>query len=55
MVLDDDEPAELWVVEGNLRAIAFYRKNGFAEDGARFALGNAEAVAEGVFEVRMVR
>lgn len=54
-VLDDDEPAELWVVESNSRAISFYCKNGFAADGARFALGEAESSAEGVFEIRMVR
>ncbi len=28
-----DRPAYLWVLRGNDRAIAFYRKHGFAEDG----------------------
>lgn len=28
------EPAYLWVAEGNDRAEAFYRRNGFARDGA---------------------
>jgi GNAT superfamily N-acetyltransferase len=54
-VLDDDEPAELWVVESNSRAISFYRKNGFTPDGARFALSDAEPHAEGISEIRMVR
>jgi GNAT superfamily N-acetyltransferase len=44
------EAASLWVLEGNDRAIAFYRRNGFAEDGAR-----AEEEYFGVPEVRMVR
>lgn len=54
-VLADDEPAELWVIEINFRAIAFYRKNGFAADGARFSLGDAESAGEGLYEIRMVR
>ncbi|MET9022391.1 GNAT family N-acetyltransferase [Actinopolymorpha sp. NPDC004070] len=29
-----DSPAYLWVLEGNERAIAFYRRHGFATDGA---------------------
>ena len=28
-----DAPAYLWVMEGNARAEAFYRRNGFAPDG----------------------
>lgn len=28
-----DEPAQLWVFEGNERAIGFYVRNGFAADG----------------------
>lgn len=31
--ISDDLPAYLWVIEGNDRAIAFYRKNGFELDG----------------------
>lgn len=30
-----DRPATLWVLEDNERALAFYRRNGFAPDGAR--------------------
>jgi ribosomal protein S18 acetylase RimI-like enzyme len=29
-----DRPASLWVLRGNERAIGFYRRHGFAEDGA---------------------
>ncbi|MGH1548504.1 GNAT family N-acetyltransferase [Leifsonia poae] len=29
-----DSPAYLWVMEGNARAESFYRRNGFAPDGA---------------------
>lgn len=36
-VLDPDEPAQLWVAEQNARALAFYRRNGFATDGIRDA------------------
>lgn len=32
------EPAFLWVAEANDRAVAFYRRNGFAPDGARQVL-----------------
>jgi ribosomal protein S18 acetylase RimI-like enzyme len=28
-----DEPATLWVVQGNERAVAFYRRHGFRADG----------------------
>ena len=28
-------PAHLWVFDGNVRAQAFYRRQGFADDGAR--------------------
>ncbi len=44
------EPASLWVLEGNDRARAFYRRHGFVEDGTR--------VDEPYFdvpEIRMVR
>ncbi|MDO5033145.1 GNAT family N-acetyltransferase [Corynebacterium sp.] len=42
-------PAQLWVAEDNARARAFYRKHGFAEDGARLV------DALGITEVRMLR
>jgi GNAT superfamily N-acetyltransferase len=29
------DPASLWVLEGNARAIAFYERNGFTADGGR--------------------
>lgn len=29
-----DSPAYLWVLDGNARAEAFYRRNGFRRDGA---------------------
>lgn len=44
-----DRPAYLWVVEGNDRAIAFYRRHGFELDG-----GRAEQ-DEGNADLRMVR
>jgi GNAT superfamily N-acetyltransferase len=47
-VVDPDEPAALWVADPNPRAQAFYRKHGFAEDGA-------VQVEGGVRELRMVR
>jgi GNAT superfamily N-acetyltransferase len=47
-----DAPAFLWVAEGNDRAEAFYRRNGFARDGAidEHPVGTALMPA-----VRMVR
>lgn len=45
-----DRSAYLWVVEGNERAIAFYRKHGFELDGER-----SVHEASGAPEVRMVR
>ena len=45
-----DRPAYLWVVEGNERAQAFYRRNGFRIDG-----GRKRDVDLGVDEVRMSR
>ncbi|GGL25003.1 GNAT family N-acetyltransferase [Phycicoccus endophyticus] len=45
-----DRPAELWVAEGNDRAIAFYRRNGFALDGTRAASRGFPLT-----ELRMVR
>jgi CTP:molybdopterin cytidylyltransferase MocA/ribosomal protein S18 acetylase RimI-like enzyme len=45
-----DRPAYLWVVEGNERAIAFYRRHGFIDDGGRDV--DSES---GATEIRMVR
>ena len=45
-----DEPAEVWVFEGNPRAEAFYRKLGFARDGVE-----APHHATGLPGIRMVR
>ena len=44
------QPAQLWVMRGNDRAIAFYRRNGFEPDGV-------EVVDDrlGIVEMRMVR
>ncbi|MBO9556104.1 GNAT family N-acetyltransferase [Cellulomonas sp.] len=47
-VLDPGVPAALWVADPNPRAQAFYRKQGFAPDGA-------SQVDDGVPEIRMVR
>lgn len=47
-VIDPTEPASLWVADPNPRAQAFYRKNGFATDGA-------VKCEDDVREVRMVR
>lgn len=44
------EPASLWVLEGNHRARAFYRRHGFLEDGTR-----VDEPFFGVPEIRMVR
>lgn len=46
-----DDPASLWVLEGNSRARAFYERNGFVVDGARQGTG----FDTGGEEVRMVR
>lgn len=45
------EPAQLWVLRGNSRAISFYRRNGFAVDGAEY-IDPADA---NMVELRMVR
>ena len=45
-----DGPAYLWVLQGNHRAIAFYRRAGFAEDGA-----TKELEGTGALELRMTR
>ena len=47
-----DAPAYLWVLEDNPRAQAFYRKHGFAADGASKLLPSD---AGGAAEIRMVR
>lgn len=45
-----DRAASLWVVDGNARAIAFYRRHGFADEG-----GRKPEPDTGVVEIRMVR
>jgi ribosomal protein S18 acetylase RimI-like enzyme len=45
-----DRPAYLWVVEGNDRAVAFYRRHGFTDDGVREHLPET-----GTPELRMSR
>jgi hypothetical protein len=49
-VLQDD-PAQLWVLRGNHRAIAFYERNGFAADGVVFI----DQSEPSLVELRMVR
>lgn len=44
-------PAVLWVAQGNARAIAFYRRNGFAPDGTTMT----DPAIPGITEVRMLR
>jgi ribosomal protein S18 acetylase RimI-like enzyme len=44
------EAASLWVLAGNERAKAFYRKQGFVEDGTQ-----VDEPFFGVPEIRMVR
>lgn len=44
-------PASLWVATKNPRAIAFYRRNGFAFDGAE----QSDPGTPGIVEARMVR
>jgi ribosomal protein S18 acetylase RimI-like enzyme len=45
-----DRAAYLWVLEGNARAIGFYRRHGFADDG-----GRKPDPDTGVTEIRMSR
>jgi GNAT superfamily N-acetyltransferase len=47
-----ESPAYLWVLEGNPRAQAFYRRHGFRPDGRR---GLLPPEWESVPEIRMVR
>lgn len=44
-------PGQLWVATANPRAIAFYRRNGFAFDGAE----QTDPATPGIVEARMVR
>jgi GNAT superfamily N-acetyltransferase len=46
-----DTPAQLWVLDGNDRANAFYRRNGFEFDGARAV----DPTDPGLVDLRMVR
>lgn len=46
-----DEPAQLWVLEGNARAISFYRRNRFSFDGAEYR----DPTDANLIELRMVR
>lgn len=46
-----DEPAQLWVLRGNERAIAFYERNGFVADGVELV----DPSDPGRVELRMVR
>lgn len=45
-----ERPAEVWLIDGNARAEAFYRRNGFARDGV-----TGPHLATGLPGVRMVR
>ena len=45
-----DGPCSLWVLEANARAQGFYRRNGFAPDGARELYAGLDG-----WEIRMVR
>jgi len=49
-VLQDD-PAQLWVLRSNDRAIAFYERNGFAVDGVEFI----DPSEPSLVELRIVR
>lgn len=53
-----DSPAFLWTLSGNERAIGFYRKHGFALDGASRTSYHLTAGRDGIAaptEVRLVR
>lgn len=53
----NDKSASLWVFKDNPRAVSFYRKHGFAPDGAEKDLGEDHGSGDlrGVLEIRMVR
>jgi ribosomal protein S18 acetylase RimI-like enzyme len=54
MMLDavlEEKPAQLWVLRGNGRAIAFYARNGFVADGIEF-IDSSDANR---VELRMIR
>lgn len=54
MLLDatiGQEPTQLWVLAANHRAIAFYKRNGFAFDGAE----STDTANKALVERRMVR
>lgn len=46
-----DEPAQLWVLRGNARAISFYQRNGFTFDGVKYT----DPADPNMVELRMVR
>lgn len=46
-----DRPAQLWVAQGNPRAIRFYERNGFRRDGVQYV----DPDLSDLVEVRMVR
>ncbi len=54
LMLDEvlgSHPAQLWVLRGNERAIAFYQRNGFTTDGVEFV----DPEDTNLVELRMVR
>ncbi|MDM7990983.1 GNAT family N-acetyltransferase [Arthrobacter sp. zg-Y877] len=50
----ETDPAYVWVLEDNVRAQAFYRRNGFVADGLKKDLPQVWA-GTGMVEIRMVR
>ena len=50
--IGDEVPAYLWVIEGNERAVAFYRRHGFELDGV---VHDIEPGWPGGRQARMVR
>jgi ribosomal protein S18 acetylase RimI-like enzyme len=45
------DPAQLWVLRGNHRAVAFYKRNAFVADGVEFV----DPTEPNLVELRMVR
>ena len=45
------DPAQLWVLHGNARAISFYKRNGFEFDGVEYT----DPADANMVELRMVR